>query len=73
MSIRDRMQQIAQENGASLSEVADRIIKIKERSIDEYSCPCYPADSEHWCMSQLCKTELMTKGKCHCGLFVRSK
>ena len=73
MNIKDRMQQIAQENGASLSEVADRIIKIKERSIDEYACPSYPTDSWHWCMSQLCKTELMTNGRCHCGLFVRSK
>lgn len=62
---------IAEQNGAKLSPIADKIIKVKLRGIDEYACPCYPDDKEHFCMSQLCKTELYTKGKCHCGLFVK--
>ena len=70
-TIKDKMQEIAEANGAQLSNIADKIIKIKERNIDEYACPCYPNDKDHYCMSQLCKTELMTKGKCHCGLFVK--
>lgn len=71
MAIKDTMERLAKENGAELSPVADRIIKVKERAIDEYQCPCYPNDPEHYCISQLCKTELMTKGRCHCGLFVK--
>lgn len=71
INIKDKMLKIAKENGASLSQNADKIIKIKERAIDEYACPCYPNDKEHYCMSHLCKTELMTKGRCHCGLFVK--
>lgn len=69
--LRSKFEQMAKDNGAKLSQVADKILAIKARSIDEYQCPCYPDDKEHWCMSQLCKTELMTKGKCHCGLFVK--
>jgi ferredoxin-thioredoxin reductase catalytic subunit len=73
MTLKEKMQAIAEANGAVLSENADKIIKVKERNIDEYACPCYPDDKEHYCMSQLCKTELMTKGRCHCGLFKRNK
>lgn len=71
MSVKESMERLAKENGAELSPIADKIIRVKERAIDEYQCPCYPNDTEHFCISQLCKTELMTKGKCHCGLFVK--
>lgn len=71
MTLRDKMQKIAEENGAELSPIADKIIRVKERNIDEYACPCHPDDPEHYCMSQLCKTTLYTKGKCDCGLFVK--
>lgn len=71
LTVIEKMQKIAEENGAQLSKNADKICRIKERAIDEYACPCYPDDKDHYCMSQLCKTELMTKGKCHCGLFVK--
>ena len=69
MTLKDKLQKIAEENGAVLSENADKIIKIKERNIDEYACPCQPDDPEHYCMSQLCKTTLYTKGYCDCRLF----
>lgn len=71
MTLKDKMQKIAEENGAELSPIADKIIRVKERNIDEYACPCHPDDPEHYCMSQLCKTTLYTKGKCDCGLFVK--
>lgn len=71
MTLKNKMQKIAEENGAELSPIADKIIKVKERNIDEYACPCHPDDPEHYCMSQLCKTTLYTKGKCDCGLFVK--
>lgn len=70
-NLKDKMQKIADANGAVLSETADRIIKVKERNIDEYACPCFPNDKDHWCMSPLCKETMQTKGKCHCGLFKR--
>lgn len=71
MTLKDKLQKMAEENGASLSANADKIIKIKERNIDEYACPCHPDDPEHYCMSQLCKTTLMTKGHCDCRLFIK--
>ena len=69
--LKEKFEQMAKDNGAVLSKNADKILAIKARAIDEYQCPCYPNDKEHWCMSQLCKTELYTNGKCHCGLFVK--
>lgn len=72
-NLKDKMQDIADKNGAVLSETADRIIKIKERNIDEYACPCFPDDKDHWCMSPLCKETMQTKGRCHCGLFKKKE
>lgn len=68
-AFKKKFEDIAKENGAVLSEHCDSILKLKLNMIDEYGCPCYSNDNEHWCMSQLCKTELNTKGRCHCGLF----
>ena len=68
---RKKFEDLAKENGADLSQIADRILRIKARNIDEYACPCYPNDKEHYCISPLCKSEIDTKGKCHCGLFVK--
>lgn len=73
MDIKEKMEKIGEENGAVLSEIADRILRIKARNIDEYACPCYPDDPAHYCMSPLCKNEMLTKGKCHCGLFKRKE
>ena len=72
-TLKEKMQDIADKNGAELSETADRIIKVKERNIDEYACPCFPNDKDHWCMSPLCKETMMTKGRCHCGLFKKKE
>lgn len=71
--MRDKFEKMAKENGATLSKNADKILAIKARNIDEYACPCYPNDPEHFCMSPLCKAELDSKGRCHCGLFVKEK
>lgn len=70
---RSKFEKLAKDNGAELSSIADRILRVKARAIDEYACPCYPDDIEHYCISQLCKTEIMTKGRCHCGLFVKKE
>lgn len=71
MSVIEKMAEIAERNGASLSANAEKICRIKERAIDEYACPCYPDDVYHFCMSPLCRAELDAKGRCHCGLFVK--
>lgn len=73
MSLKDKLQALADANGAEFSDKADRIIKVKERAIDEYQCPCYPDDPEHFCISPLCKSEIDTKGKCHCGLYIKKE
>lgn len=71
MTLKEKLQQMADNNGAQLSPNADKIIAIKERNVDEYACPCHPSDPEHYCLSQLCLTKLMTKGRCDCGLFIK--
>lgn len=71
MVFRSKFEKMAEDNGAMLSSIADKILAIKERNIDEYSCPCYPTDPSHYCISPLCKGEILSKGRCHCGLFVR--
>jgi ferredoxin-thioredoxin reductase catalytic subunit len=63
--------EMAEDVGAKLSNNADKILAIKARAIDEYACPCYPNDINHWCISPLCMKELNTNGRCHCGLFVK--
>lgn len=73
MSLKDKLQALADANGAKFSDKADRIIKVKERAIDEYQCPCYPDDPEHFCISPLCKSEIDTKGRCHCGLYIKKE
>lgn len=70
-TLRGKFEEMAKANGAELSQFADKIIAVKMRGIDEYACPCHPDDPEHYCMSQLCKTTLMTKGHCDCNLFVK--
>ena len=69
MALKSRFEKMAEENGLVLSENADRIIKVKERAIDEYACPCHPNDPEHYCLSPLCKETALTKGYCDCRLF----
>lgn len=71
MSVIEKMAEIADRNGASLSATAEKICKVKERNEDVYACPCYPNDKLHFCMSPLCKSELESRGRCHCGLFVK--
>ena len=71
MTLKEKLQKMADEHGATLSAHADKIIAIKQRNIDEYACPCHPDDPEHYCMSQLCKTTLNTKGHCDCRLFIK--
>lgn len=68
---KEKFKQLADEHGADFSSVADKILKVKERNIDEYACPCYPNDPNHFCISPLCAKEIVTKGRCHCGLFVK--
>lgn len=69
--MRKVFEEMAEDVGAKLSDNADKILAIKARAIDEYACPCYPNDIEHWCISPLCMKELCTNGRCHCGLFVK--
>lgn len=71
--VKKEMQEIADNNGAELSKFCDKIIAIKERAIDEFACPCYPDSKDHYCMSPTCKEEMLTKGRCHCGLFVKKQ
>lgn len=67
----EKFKKLGESVGAVLSKHANSIMRLKEKMIDEYSCPCYPDDKDHYCISPLCKSEIDTKGKCHCGLFVK--
>lgn len=70
MSFKEKFEELGKKHGLELTQFADKILRIKERNqIDEYQCPCYPDDKEHYCISPLCLNEALTKGHCHCNLF----
>lgn len=71
MSFKEKFEKLAESNGLELTEFADRVLRIKERQIDEYQCPCYPDSADHYCISPLCLEEALTKGHCHCNLYRR--
>ena len=71
MSFKEKFEALGNKHGLELTEYADRILKIKERCIDEYQCPCFPDDVNHYCISSMCLQEALEKGHCHCNLFKR--
>ena len=71
MSFKEKFEKLAEQHGLELTEFADRVLRIKERQIDEYQCPCYPDSVDHYCISPLCCKEAIEKGHCHCNLFKR--
>lgn len=71
MSFKEKFEALAKQNGVELTENADKILRVKERCIDEYQCPCFPDDKEHYCISPLCLKEALTNSHCHCNLFKR--
>ena len=73
MSFKEKFEKLGKEYGLELTEFADKILRIKERAIDEYQCPCYPDSKDHYCISPSCLKEALEKGHCHCNLFRRIK
>ena len=71
MSLKEKFEQLAEEYHLELTDKADKILRIKERQIDEYQCPCFPESPTHFCISPWCLEEALEKGHCHCNLFKR--
>lgn len=71
MSLKEKFEQLAEEHNLELTDKADKILRIKERQIDEYQCPCFPESHTHYCISPWCLEEAHEKGHCHCNLFKR--
>lgn len=69
MSLKEKFEELAKKNKLELTKYADAILKVKERSIDEYQCPCCPDSATRFCISPFCLEEILKKGHCHCNLF----
>lgn len=70
--ILEKLKQVAESNGFGISENAEKIARLKERMFGEEEwerCPCDGMNKERFCCSQLCQSDIRTKGLCHCGLF----
>ena len=69
--IKAELEKIAKENNYTLTNNVDKIINAKLRFFGEENwrkCPCVQ-DSEHACLSDKCRNQIETTGKCHCNLF----
>lgn len=71
MSFKEKFEALAKRNGVELTENADKILRVKERCIDEYQCPCFPESATRFCISPWCLQDIITNGHCHCNLFKR--
>lgn len=73
MSFKEKFKELGKKYGLELTDKADNILRIKERSIDEYRCPCFPDSATRFCISPWCLEEALTKGHCHCNLFKKKE
>lgn len=74
--IKKKIKELAKINGFKLSDNVDKIINAKIRFFGEdewYKCPCERENESRFCCSQLCQTDVRTKGECHCRLFLRKE
>ena len=73
--IKSKLEELANINGFTLSENADKIINAKLRFFGEewQKCPCDRDNNERFCCSQLCKADVRTTGTCHCNLFKKKE
>lgn len=72
--ILDKLKQVAENNGFEISDNVEKIAKLKGRMFGEEEwerCPCDGSNKERFCCSQLCQSDVRSKGMCHCGLFKR--
>lgn len=68
--IYEQMKLIAEEQGYELTETAEKVAKFRERTHKPISiCPCDPKNPYRGCVSNLCREEILTVGKCHCGAY----
>lgn len=68
-----KIKELAELHGFELSQNVQKIANAKSRMFDDEweRCPCDGHNQERFCCSQLCQSDIRTKGLCHCGLFKR--
>lgn len=69
--IKETLIEIGKRCGFKATDNLDKIANAKYRffGADDFrKCPC-SRDDEHYCCSQLCQTDVRTKGTCCCKLF----
>lgn len=70
-SIISRAKRLASKNGWDIQNL-DKITRAKLmlfKKGDHWKCPCDAQNPDRYCGSYLCKTDVLTKGHCHCNLF----
>lgn len=66
MELKQKLLQIAEENGLEPTENFERIVRVKEKFGIGVRCPCDKENPDRYCCSPLCLSDIETKGTCHC-------
>lgn len=69
-----KLKTMAEKYGFELSGNIQKIVKAKLVMFGKkemHRCPCDGNNPDRFCGSELCISDVKTKGKCHCGLFLR--
>lgn len=69
----EKIKELADRNGFDVTDNIEKIARAKNRMFgDEWqTCPCDRDNQERFCCSQLCQSDVRSKGVCHCNLFKR--
>ena len=65
--MKDKVLNIASGKGLEPTEHFDKIVRAKERLGFDLKCPCDPNNSERYCVGDLCMSDILEKGTCHCN------
>lgn len=74
-NVLEQVKLLAEKNNFTLTENAKKVVKAKLRFFGEKDwsrCPCDP-NSDRACISEHCKNDILTQGKCHCSLYKLNK
>lgn len=71
-SILEKMLNNCNAYGYAVTENAEKIAKAKNMMFGEAEwsrCPCDGNNSERYCLSELCRTDIERDGICHCRCY----
>ena len=72
MTILENMMKVCEEEGFQPTANVEKIARAKTMMFGEegwHRCPCDGQNPERFCISPLCKSDIETKGICHCNCY----